>query len=110
MRVAIAVTDAGEVGQGWGRAPRVAIADVDRGQIAAWHEFDVGWDELHDAGTEGGHHARIARFLSDNRIDCVVAGHMGPPMAQMLDRMGIKAVVGASGNARDSALAAGSPG
>ena len=52
-----------------------------------------------DAGPEGGHHARVARFLQDHRIEVVVAHHMGEPMAQMLDRMGIDVRLGAGGDA-----------
>src|SRR5665648_1289190 len=47
------------------------------GQIIDWQEFDVGWDDLHDEGTEGAHHARVARFLIDHHVDVVVAEHMG---------------------------------
>src|SRR5687768_6290396 len=104
MRFAISMTAAGDAGQGWGRAPRVAVADTQAGEIATWHEFDVRWDQLHDAGSEGGHHARIARFLRDNTIEVVAAGHMGPPMTEMLERMGIRAVVGVAGPARAVAL------
>ncbi len=104
MRIAIAITDAGDADQGWGRAPRVAVADTRAGDIVTWNEFDVRWDQLHDAGSEGGHHARIARFLRDNSIDVVAAGHMGPPMMEMLKRMGIRAIVGVTGRARQVAL------
>ncbi len=89
-----------EVGGSWGRAQRVAVARVIGGRIEAWQEFEVGWDGLHDEGTEGSHHARIARFLKDHSVECVVAGHMGPPMARMLDQMGIQARLGAVGDAR----------
>lgn len=89
MIVAIALTADGNAPQGWGRAPRVAVARVEDGRIESWTELDTRWDVLHDEGTEGGHHARIARFLTDNVVQMVVAVHMGPPMVQMLGRMGI---------------------
>ena len=106
MIIAVPVTSDGQVDPRWGRAARVAVARVDDGQIAAWDEHDVGWDELHDAGTEGGHHARIARFVIDHGITTVVANHMGPPMVQMLDAMGIDVRLGAAGSARLAVSAA----
>lgn len=106
MIVAIALTPEGTAGQGWGRARRVAIARVDDGRIEAWEEHDVRWDVLHDEGPEGGHHARIARFLKEQGVELVLAGHMGPPMVQMLDRMNIATRLGIQGDPR-AAVAAG---
>ncbi len=100
MIVCVPVTPDGQVDPRWGRAPRVAIARVAGGGIVAWAEHDVAWDALHDVGTEGGHHARVARFLTDHGVEVVVAGHMGPPMVQMLGKMRIVAKLGVSGDAR----------
>ena len=107
MIVCVPVTPEGEVDPRWGRAARVAVARVEGGRIAAWDEHDVGWDVLHDVGTEGGHHARVATFLRDHRVEVVVAGHMGPPMAQMLANLRILARTGAQGDARAAVAAAG---
>ena len=104
MIACIPVAPDGTVGNGWGRAARVAVARIEAGTITAWDEHDVGWDVLHDEGTEGGHHARIARFLSDHGVQVVVAGHMGPPMVQMLGRMGIAVRLDAEGDARAAVL------
>jgi len=103
--VCVPVTETGEVGGGWGRAPRVAVARLEGGLIVDWVEHDVAWDVLHDVGTEGGHHARVARFLQDNGVEVVIAGHMGPPMVQMLGKMRIVARMGAAGDARAAVLA-----
>ncbi len=100
MRVCVPVGEDGQVGHGWGRAHRVAVADVGGGEVTGWQEYEVAWDQLHDQGTEGSHHARIARFLIEQRIDTVVAGHMGPPMHVMLQKMGLHVLLGASGDAR----------
>jgi predicted Fe-Mo cluster-binding NifX family protein len=99
MIVCVPVTSTGEIDPRWGRAARVAVVEVRDGDLVRWEEFEVGWDQLHDVGTEGGHHARVAQFLQDHRIDVVVAGHMGGPMVQMLDRMGLEVQLGASGDA-----------
>jgi predicted Fe-Mo cluster-binding NifX family protein len=107
MIVCVPVTPDGQVDPRWGRAGRVAIAKLEGGRITAWDELAVGWDVLHDVGTEGGHHARVATFLRDNGVDVVVAGHMGPPMAQMLAKLKILARTGAQGDARAAVETAG---
>jgi predicted Fe-Mo cluster-binding NifX family protein len=48
----------------------------------------------------------VARFLKEHHVEAVVANHMGPPMVHMLDRMGIKVLLGATGNAREAAMGA----
>jgi predicted Fe-Mo cluster-binding NifX family protein len=98
--VCVPVTATGEVDPRWGRAERVAVARLEDGRITAWEEVSVAWDALHDVGTEGGHHARVARFLRDHGIEVVVAGHMGPPMVEMLGRLRIVARLGVGGDAR----------
>jgi predicted Fe-Mo cluster-binding NifX family protein len=84
----------------------VAITEVTGSGIQAWREYDVMWDALHDAGTEGSHHARVARFLQEHQVQMVVANHMGEPMVHMLERMGVKARLGGVGDAREAALKA----
>ncbi len=106
MIVCLPVTTDGQIGPSWGRADRVAIADVGSSGISRWDEFAVGWDQTHDAADHDQHHARIARFLTDHQVTCVVAGHMGPPMQRMLDQMGITVRLGASGEARNGAISA----
>ncbi len=106
MIVCVPVTTTGEIDPRWGRARRVAIADVRDGAIARWDEVEVGWDTLHDEGTEGGHHARVARFLQQHAVEVVVAEHMGDPMVTMLDRMRISIRLGGAGDARRAVLAA----
>lgn len=94
----------GTVGGGLGRATHVALASVTGGAIGAWDELEVGWDRLHDEGSEGSHHARIARFLRDNSVEVVVAAHIGPGMQRMLGTMGVRAVLGAHGDARQAVV------
>lgn len=100
MIVCVPVMADGQIDPRWGRAARVAVARVEQGAIVAWDEHDVGWDDLHDRGPEGTHHARIARFLQDHGVTVIVAGHMGPPMARMLAAMGLEVRLGAAGDAR----------
>jgi predicted Fe-Mo cluster-binding NifX family protein len=106
MRVCVPITADGQVDPRWGRAGRVAVADVTEGEIRSWEEFTVGWGPLHDQGTEGAHHARVARFLRDNQVQAVAVHHVGPGMQRMLDSMSVRIVTGLGGNARSAALAA----
>lgn len=102
-RICVSVTGEGTVDPRWGRAERVAVSDVDDGTIVGWQEYAVGWDRLHDAGTEGAHHARVARFLRDQQVDVVVAEKMGPDMARMLGKLDVVVRLGATGDARTAA-------
>jgi predicted Fe-Mo cluster-binding NifX family protein len=107
MRVCVPVTADGQVDPRWGRAGRVAVADVTGGEIRDWQEFAVDWGTLHDQGTEGAHHARVARFLRDNQVQAVAVHHLGPGMQRMLDTMSVRVLTGAGGDARSAARAAG---
>jgi predicted Fe-Mo cluster-binding NifX family protein len=99
--VCIPVDDQGQVEPRWGKAPKVAIVQLDdAGHIAQWEEFAVGWDALHDQNGEGQHHARIARFLMDHHVTDVVAEHMGPGMERMIQSMRLGIYLGAHGDAR----------
>ena len=106
MRVCVPVTADGQVDPRWGRAERVAVAEVAEGEIRGWQEFSVGWGTLHDQGTEGAHHARVARFLRDNQVQAIAVQHVGPGMQRMLDSMAVRIVTGLGGDARSAACAA----
>jgi predicted Fe-Mo cluster-binding NifX family protein len=106
MIVCIPVDRDGQIDPRWGRAARVAIATVQGDAVTGWQEFDVGWDEFHDVGTEGGHHARVARFLQEHKVETVLADHMGPDMHQMLGKMGLTVRLGIGGDARRAAASA----
>lgn len=109
MKVCVPITADGQLDPRWGRADRVAVAEVADGQVTDWQEFAVGWGALHDQGTEGAHHARVARFLLDNKVQAVAVSHVGPGMQRMLDSMAIRVVAGLSGDARGAASSAGRP-
>ncbi len=97
--------DGDQVGGGWGRAHTVAIAVIANARIVSWEEHDVRWDLSHDAQQEGRHHADIVTFLRDHGVQVVVTGHMGPPMANTLQKLGVIPLINASGDARSAALA-----
>ena len=104
MKVCVPVDHDGNVDPRWGRASRVAVADVADGAVQDWREYDVNWDTLHDEGTEGAHHARIARFLRDHAVEAVVVAHVGPGMQRMLDTMNIHVTGGCAGDARQAVV------
>jgi predicted Fe-Mo cluster-binding NifX family protein len=106
MRVCVPITADGQVDPRWGRAEFVAVADVTQGEVRGWQEFTVGWGALHDQGTEGAHHARVARFLRENRIEAIAVHHIGAGMQRMLDSMSVRTVTGLGGDARNAARAA----
>lgn len=106
MVVCVPVTTEGLIDPRWGRAERVAITQTTGDAIVAWQEHDVGWNALHDAGGEGSHHARVARFLQEHHVEAIVANHMGMPMVHMLERMGVSVWLGAIGDARAAVVKA----
>ncbi len=104
MVICIPVTGDGSVDPRWGRADRVAIAEVTADGIGDWREFDVGWGTLHDRGTGGSHHARVVRFLREHHVEAVIVHHMGEPMMHTLRQMGLEVRLGAAGDARQAAM------
>jgi predicted Fe-Mo cluster-binding NifX family protein len=106
MVVCVAVTEEGLVDPRWGRAERVAVAEVSPDGVESWQEHYVDWASLRESETEGFHHARVARFLMEHRVEAVVASHMGEDMAHMLGKMGIAVRHGAVGSAREAVQAA----
>jgi predicted Fe-Mo cluster-binding NifX family protein len=102
--VCVAVTGDGMVARRWARAERVALAEVTAAGIESWREVEVDWGRLRETGTEGGHHARVARFLRENGVGAVAARHLGSDMAHMLGKLGVAVHLGASGDARRAVL------
>jgi len=106
MIVCVPVTTDGMVDPRWGRADRVAVADVVDCRIVSWQEVEVSWSRLHDEGTPGSHHARVVSFLRGHQVEAVVANHIGDGMVRTLGTMGLPTHLGAAGDARAAVLAA----
>lgn len=100
MIVCAPVTSEGMIDPRWGRADRVAVADVVDGEIVSWLEVEVSWSRLHDEGTPGSHHARVVTFLRDHHVEAVLANHVGDGMVRTLHAMGLPLHLGAAGDAR----------
>lgn len=101
MIIAVPVTPQELVDPRWGKAHDVVIAHVDGEEIVSWEHHEVCWDDLHDQGEHGAHHARIVRFLREQRVEAVVINHCGPPMMNTMQKMGLVIVVDAQGEARE---------
>lgn len=109
MIVCAPITSDGTIDPRWGRADWVAVAEVVDGEIMSWQEIEVSWNRLHDEGTSGSHHARIAKFLREQNVEAVVAHHIGDGMVRMLDTMKLPVHLGATGDARTAIKAAVAP-
>jgi predicted Fe-Mo cluster-binding NifX family protein len=99
MRVAIA-TDGENVAAHFGHCERYTLFSID------------GQDQIAEQGeirTPGHQPGVLPPLLSDNRVEFVVAGGMGPRAQQMFAEFGIRTVVGVTGKVADAvkALAAG---
>ncbi|MGO1591330.1 MAG: NifB/NifX family molybdenum-iron cluster-binding protein [Ancrocorticia sp.] len=104
MIIATPVMPDGQIDPRWGKAPRVAVTEIEDGVIERWDEHEVGWDVLHDEGAHGTHHARIVKFLRENNVDAVIIARCGAPMLNTMQKMGLIIALDAEGPARDVAL------
>ena len=106
MIACVPVLPDGSVDPRWGRADRLAVAEVDDGRIDSWEEFQVDWSVRHDEGSSARHHARVARFLLEHHVGAVVAHHVGEGMVRQLATMKVTLHLDAEGDARAAVLAA----
>jgi predicted Fe-Mo cluster-binding NifX family protein len=106
MILCVPLTNDAMVDPRWGRADRIAVAEVVNGEITSWQEIEVSWSRLHDEGTPARHHARVARFLKEHQIQTVVANHVGDGMVRMVNTMGLTLRLDAQGDARAAVLSA----
>lgn len=87
--VAVPVTEDDGIERRFGKAPRMAVAKVCADGLADWNVIDVNWDVLHDQSEHGEHHARIVKFMRDNEVERVLFSHMGAPMLNTLNKLGL---------------------
>ena len=106
MIACVPVQSDGTVDPRWGRADRLAVAEVKDGRLLAWEEFQVDWSVRHDEGSSARHHARVARFLLEHHVGAVVAHHVGEGMVRQLATMKVALHLDAEGDARAAVLAA----
>lgn len=108
MILTVPLTDDGQVAGHFGRAHVMGVGRVENGELADWQEHAVGWDVLHDQSTSHGqHHARIVRFLLDNKVERVLFTGMGKNMVNTISKMGIALVqIDEPMEAREAILAA----
>jgi predicted Fe-Mo cluster-binding NifX family protein len=97
MRIAVPVTD-GEVSSHFGRCERFLLADIDpeRKEVL---ERTLADPPEHSPGT-------FPRWLSEQKVEVVIAGGMGPRAQGLLAAEGIRIVPGAHGRDPDEAVQA----
>lgn len=106
MIVMTPVTEDGRSEARFGKAHWVAIAEVVDAKVTSWQVHEVAWDVSHGSGQHGAHHARVMRFLKENRVEAVVAAEMGPGMSRMLYSAELAVLPASPGEAKASVLAA----
>ena len=104
MIVATPVDAQGNSAGSWGRAHFVAVAELNDKAVADWTVHYTNWDELHDVGSHGAHHARMVKFLTENRVEAVVVSHMGEGMRRVMAKMGIPLLQATPGDAKESVV------
>lgn len=109
--VTVPVTEDESIERRFGKAPRMAVAKVCGDGLLDWQVYDVNWDVLHDQSQHGEHHARIVKFMRENQVERVLFEHMGPPMMNTLNKMGLTLIQvddpDSFENAKEAAVAAG---
>lgn len=111
MRIAVAVLPNGMVNAHFGRASKMALADVENGAITKWEEIDAPFAEMHGdhhhhhgAGHQPSptHQSTIKNFLVEQNVNVVLVHHAGPGLQKVKDDTDIEIVAGAQGNAREA--------
>jgi len=87
MKIAIA-TDGGFVSAHFGRCPSYTIVDVENGELIGRQTID----------NPGHHPGFLPQFLSQQGVNCIVAGGMGRRAQDLFAQAGIETVLGVSGN------------
>jgi len=86
MRLAVS-TDGANVSGHFGRCPEYTLVDIEDGEIK-------NKKVIPNPGHEPGF---LPKFLSDNKVHCIITGGMGPRAQTLFSQFGIKTIVGASG-------------
>ncbi|MGC8571671.1 MAG: NifB/NifX family molybdenum-iron cluster-binding protein [Candidatus Micrarchaeia archaeon] len=93
-KIIMAVIDENGMLTGVGRAPRVAIIYTKDGKVEKIEEIDVRWDKTHENEQEGLHHASVAKFIKEHKVNEIIASGSGPDMRRMLERLGLTIKIG----------------
>jgi predicted Fe-Mo cluster-binding NifX family protein len=90
MKIAIS-TDSGMVSEHFGRCPEYTILEIEDNKV-------IKRETIPNPGHRTGF---IPRFLSENGVDCVMAGGAGFKAKQFFDEYGIKLMLGIQGKVDD---------
>lgn len=86
MRIAIS-TDGSSVSAHFGRCPSFTIVDIEDGKVTGKEIVD----------NPGHHPGFIPQFLHEKGVNCIVAGGMGARATGFFSELGIKSILGVSG-------------
>ena len=90
QKIAIS-TDSGNVSEHFGRCPQFTIADIEDGKL-------LGREIVDNPGHQPG---AIPQFLHSKGVEAIIAGGMGMRATGFFNQLGIKAVVGVTGEIDD---------
>ena len=94
-RIALACEDnqglSGQISQHFGRCPNYTIVDVEGNEIKKTDIVDNPYYSNHVPGM-------VPKFISEQGVNVMVAGGMGPRAIDMFSNFGIEVVTGAIGN------------
>ncbi len=86
--------ESGSVNQHFGRTREFLVASTQDGAIQERSVYEV-------PGMQHNHSA-LATFLQDRGVDVILAGGMGAPMREALERTGFEVICGVSGPAEEA--------
>lgn len=101
-RVCIPLDLGGAVGGRCGQASSVITCVLNEGEISDWVEHHVAWDNNYGVDVPGVHHPRLVRFLTENKIDLVIADDVCPGVRRTLSVLGIDLREHVTGDPRDA--------
>ena len=94
MKIAITCNN-NEVFQHFGHTPEFAIFEIEENKVIS--------KTILDCGTSG--HGALATLLSDEKIELLICGNIGPGAINALKNANIKVIGGANGNVEEVATA-----
>lgn len=86
MKIAIS-TDGSFVSPHFGRCPQFTIIEVEEGESISKQVID----------NPGHHPGYLPQYLHEKGVECIIAGGMGMRAAQLFDQVGIKTIMGVTG-------------
>ncbi|MGM0365335.1 MAG: NifB/NifX family molybdenum-iron cluster-binding protein [Actinomycetota bacterium] len=87
MKIAIS-TDGNKVSPHFGRCPQFTLVEISKGRVSEKKVVD----------NPGHHPGFLPQYLSEQGVDCIIAGGMGIRAQQLFQEAGMEAVMGVEGS------------